>query len=583
MAKFVKRPCFQKNWFLTEALKIFKLTWPTALGYLFQQLILFVSLTFCGHIGNSAIILDAVALAQSIVTITGVTFVYGFGSALDTLASQAWGAKNYKKVGVYLQRSILIHMLITAFILAIWFNVETILNLLQQPPEVVKLTLQYIQLLSAGLPAIILYVLLLKYFQAQNIVYPLIPPGIFANIANAVFHYLFLFVAKWGIRGAAGAVVIAEYTFLLSLLIIIYVRKLHVKTWGGWSRDSLNGWGQFALFGIPGLLMFIVEMGSFEIGYYITGSIGKIQQSIHAVVSAYVYIVFMMPISLGTAVTIRVGNELGAGEPVKAKRAAFVGLVIDIVWVVFIVGLTVALKTYIPMIFTADVDVLQALGPIMYVVAALLVADNLQGYFGGILRGSGKQLVGALANFVSYWMIGVPLGGVLALVLHLGALGYWLGLLTGDFIQTFIYGVILLTIRWKKQAKKAQHMAQGGEDLPSPVTEKSPLIQAGDGLPWYDSNIWSKEEVDSSLVMTRSQNMEKSPHPVKVGCATVVVRILTCAVFVLVLIGGVTLSQLCIYRCELNISINHTNISNVTLIASLASNDTCQWDFLHPW
>ena len=266
----------------------------------------------------------------------------------------------------------------------------------------------------------------------------------------------------------------------------------------------------------------------------------------------------------------------------KAKRAAFVGLVIDIVWIVFIVGLTVALKTYIPMMFTADVDVLQALGPIMYAVAALLVADNLHGYFGGILRGSGKQLFAALANVVSYWLIGVPLGGVLALVLHLGALGYWLGLLTGDFIQTFIYGVILLTIRWKKQSTKAQKMAQWGEDLHSLVTEKSPLIQASNGLPWYDSNIWSRDEMVSSLVMARSQNEEKQPRLVKVGCATAMFRILTCTVFVLVLIGGAALSQLCVYRCEPN-NISQLNISNVTLSASLSSNDTCQWDFLHPW
>ena len=305
---------FRKNWFLKEFLRIMQLAWPTALGYVCQQVIFFVSLTFCGHVGSSSAILESVALAQSIVNSTGLSFVLGYGSGLDTLASQAWGAKNYKKVGVYLQRALIIHLLIAFFVLGIWSNAETILNLLHQPPEVVRYSVQYIHISAASLPAMFIYALLQKYLQAQNIVYPFILTGIFANIVNAVAHYLFLFVANWGVRGAAGAVGIAWYTLLFSLLFIIYVRKLHVKTWGGWSRESLKDWGQFARYGIPGLFMVIVDLGSFQIGYYITGFIGMIQQAIHAVLGAYVYVIFMIPVSLGVAVNVRVGNELGAGE-----------------------------------------------------------------------------------------------------------------------------------------------------------------------------------------------------------------------------------------------------------------------------
>ena len=238
------------------------------------------------------------------------------------------------------------------------------------------------------------------------------------------------------------------------------------------------------------------------------------------------------------------------------------------------------------MIFTADVDVLQAMGPIMYVAAGVIVGDSLQGILGGIIRGSGRQSGGAAANFVSFWIFGVPLGIVLVFVVNLGILGFWLGLVTGEAVQTLIYCILVLTIRWKKQAMKAQERALKQDKLSSPVTEKSPLIQAGDGLPEYDSNIWSNDEVDSSLVVTWSQNEEKRPQPVKVGCATVVVRVLTCAVFVLVLIGGVALSQLCVYRCDFNIQ-NHTNTSNSSLnliIADIRANYSCTWkfvDFVH--
>jgi MATE family multidrug resistance protein len=509
----------------------------------------------------------------------------GLCAAIDTLASQAWGAKNYKKIGIYVQRSVLILGLAMLLICSFWFNIESILHLIHQPPCVIDYTVQYIQVAMLALPAIFLYTILQRYLQAQNIVYPFIITGLCANILNALAHYLFLFVAKWGVQGAAGAVVLSWYTLLISLLIIIYVRKLHVKTWGGWSRECLKDWGQFAKFSVLGLCMVIVEWISFEIGFFVSGFVGNIQQAIHSLLCSFIFVLFTISKALSMTAAIRVGNELGAGNIRGAKRALFVILTLDVAWTIFIASMVVGLKDYIPMIFTTDADVLQAMGPIMYVAAGVLIGGNMQVILAGVVRGSGRQTGGAAANFTSFWVFGVPLGIVLVFVAHLGIFGFWLGLLLGEVMQMLIYGTIVLTIRWKKQVMKAQKMAHMRENSEPLLNEKSPLIQASSGLPEYDSNIWSKGEVDSSLV-TRSQNEERSPQPVKVGCITVVVRVLTCAVFVLVLIGGVALSQLCVYRCDFNIQ-NHTNTSNSSLnliIADIRANYSCTWkfvDFVH--
>ena len=270
-----------------------------------------------------------------------------------------------------------------------------------------------------------------------------------------------------------------------------------------------------------------------------------------------------------------VGNHKGA------KQAIFVILTLDAIWVVFITALIISLKDYIPMIFTSDFDVLQAMGSIMYVAAAVVVGDNMQGVLGGIIRGSGRQSGGAIANFISFWLFGVPLGIVLVLVVNMGILGFWLGLLTGEVVQTLIYGAVILTIRWKKQAVKAQKMASGPKKLESPIHEKSPLIQAGDSHPTYDSNIWSREEVESSLVVSGYHGHQDGPPPVKLGCGTIVIRILTCSAFVVFLIGGVALSQLCVYRCD-SFTSNHSNVSNNSLLLfDFDSNYTCSWHFIH--
>ena len=217
----------------------------------------------------------------------------------------------------------------------------------------------------------------------------------------------------------------------------------------------------------------------------------------------------------------------------------------------------------------------------MYVAAAVVVGDNMQGVLGGIIRGSGKQSGGAIANFISFWLFGVPLSIVLVFVVNMGILGFWLGLLTGEVMQTLIYGVVILTIRWKRQAVRAQKMVSGQEKLESPVHEKSPLIQAEDGHPTYDSNIWSREKVESSLVVSGHHGHQDRPPPVKLGCGTIVIRILTCSVFVVFLIGAVALSQLCVYRCD-SFTGNHSNVSNTSLLLfDFDSNYTCNWHFVH--
>ena len=300
-------------WFCQELSKSIRLAWPIVLSFTFMTTLSFVSLAFCGHIEDSPLIIEAVGLALSVVKISGISVAVGIVSTLDTLATQAWGAGNHKKVGIYLQRGIIILALSNCLVLSLWFNAETILNLLHQPPEVVKMAVQYIWIFSAALPAVCMYIILQTYLQSQNIVYPFIFTGLCANVVNALVHYLFLFVAKWGIRGAAGAVALTWYTLLFSLLIIVYVRKLHVKTWGGWSRECLKDWGQFARFSIFGLIMVIVEWISFEAGFFIAGFIGNIQQAIHSLLCTFMYVLFAVPKALSVTATIRVGNELGSG------------------------------------------------------------------------------------------------------------------------------------------------------------------------------------------------------------------------------------------------------------------------------
>ena len=303
-----------KIWFIQELWITLRLFGPIALGYIISTLMGIISLVFCGHYPkDTALVLEGAGLAFSIINLTSNLVMFGLGSAVDTLASQAYGAGSYKKVGVYLQRGILIHALALLVVLALWLNIESILNLLHQPSCVIEFSITFIHGYAFALPAVLFYYLLQKYLQAQGVVYPFVISEGIGILVSVVAHYLLMFVADLGILGAAIAFGLAQYSGFASLLAIIWVRKLHIKTWGGWSWECLNDWGQYIQYSIPGMFITIAELGTYEVGILVVGLTGSLQQGILVVLFNYYYLIFMVTLALRATTAVRVGNELGAG------------------------------------------------------------------------------------------------------------------------------------------------------------------------------------------------------------------------------------------------------------------------------
>ena len=301
-------------WFIQEVRASLKLFSPIALGFVLGVLLLTTSLIFCGHYPkDTALVLEGAGLGFSILNLTGFLVMNGMGSAMDTLAAQAYGAKNKKKVGVYLQRGLIIHALALLVVLGLWLNLESILNLLHQPTCVVSYTVQFIRGFTFALPALLFYYLLQKFLQVQGIVYPFaISQGI-GILVSILAHYLLMFVADLGILGSGIALGISQYAALVILLAFIWIRKLHKEAWGGWSWECLKGWGEYVTYGLPGMVILVAEMAIYEAGILVVGLTGSLQQSILVVLFNYYYILFIVGYSLRLTASVRVGNELGAG------------------------------------------------------------------------------------------------------------------------------------------------------------------------------------------------------------------------------------------------------------------------------
>ncbi|XP_019117652.1 multidrug and toxin extrusion protein 1 [Larimichthys crocea] len=446
-----------KDWlpvdYKNEIIQLFKIAGPVFISHLMIFLIGFVSVMFCGHLGETE--LAGVTLAISVINVTGISVAAGLASACDTLISQTYGSGNLDRVGVILQRGVLILLLACFPCWAILINTEPILLAVKQSPEVARLSQLYVNIFMPALPAAFMYQLQGRYLQNQGIIWPQVITGVIGNVLNVAVNCILLYVLDLGIVGSAAANTISQLSLTLILYIYTRWRGLHKETWSGWSLDCLQEWGLFTQVAIPSMLMLCLEWWTFEIGGFLAGVISKVELGAQSVVYQMVTIAFTFPMGLGAAASVRVGNALGAGNAEQALTSGKISI-ICVLAVSCCVGIFLALtKDVIGYIFTTEKEIVQRVADAMIIYAFFYPADAMAGVTGGIIRGTGKPRIGAICNVVGYYCIGIPIGLSLMFTAKMGIVGLSLGLLVCVTLQSTFFSIVLWKLNWRNAAEEA--------------------------------------------------------------------------------------------------------------------------------
>ncbi|XP_051491641.1 multidrug and toxin extrusion protein 1-like isoform X1 [Apus apus] len=455
--------------FLEDAKKLLVLAGPLILIQLMIFLIHLVSSIFCGHLGK--VELASVTLAIAVINVTAISVGYGLSSACDTLISQTYGSKNLLRVGVILQRAILILLLCCFPCCAILINIEQFLLLIHQDPEVSRLTQRYVMAFVPALPAVFLYNLETRYLQNQMIMWPLVLSGVVGNIVNVIANCVFLYVLHLGITGSAWANTVAQYSQTIFLFLYIIGKKLHVKTWGGWSSECLLEWDSFISLAIPSMLMMCIEWWTYEIGSFLIGLLSVVELSAQSIIYEVSVVAFMIPLGLGTAASVQVGNALGAGDVETAKRSSSTSLLCTGFFCVAVGAILAASKDVLGYIFTRDKEIVDLVAWVIPVYVVFHLFEAMCGACSGVLRGIGKQKFGAILNAVSYYGVGLPLAAVLLFVAKIGVIGLWLSMLVCVSLLCTCFITYISRMDWKTAAEEAQRRAGVS---PPPPEEPNP-------------------------------------------------------------------------------------------------------------
>ncbi|KAM9845254.1 multidrug and toxin extrusion protein 1-like [Aulostomus maculatus] len=534
-----------------EIIQNLKLAGPMFISQSMTFLISFVSTVFCGHLGETE--LASVSLAIAVINVTGISVGAGLASACDTLISQTYGSGNLKRVGVILQRGVLVLLLACFPCWAVLINTEVILLTFKQNPDIARLSQLYVTIFMPALPGAFMYQLQMKYLLNQGVIWPGVISGVIGNVLNVIVNYILLYKLSLGVVGSAAANAISQSSLALIMFIYIHQMGLHKATWSGWSLDSLKDWGPFTQVAISSMLMICLEWWCFEMGGFLAGLISEVELDAQAAVYQMATITYMIPLGFSVAASAQVGNALGAGNVEKAKTSGKIAIICTFT-VTCLVGIILASsKDFIGYIFTTEKEIVERVADVMLIYGFFHPADALAGVMGGVVRGAGKPMVGAIGNLVGYYCIGFPIGVTMMFAGKMGIIGLWLGLLICVTLQASVFLVFLSKLDWKKASEEAQVTA-GVKQRNCVLKMKGCGLTALGGSQFVvlSSDLPNCDDQDSSLhvsLLDAEENdpTDEAPEPKPlVPMRLLLCRGLTALIMVLILTVGIFSSKILI-------------------------------------
>jgi MATE family multidrug resistance protein len=370
----------------------------------------------------------------------------GVLTALTPMVSQHVGGGRRLAVGALIQQGIWVAMIFGVLLFLLVRISEPLLILFDVAPEAVSIAMAYLKAASWGCPAVMLYVTL--RYACEGLGQTLLPMLIAGTTLpiNAGLNYVLIYglfgAPELGGEGCGWATAITMW-FELGVMLLV-IRRPWLRNTGLFERvlkPKLAPIKSILQIGLPiGMTMFL-EMTVFSLVSLLVGSIGIAAIGANTIGGNLNWFVFVIPMALGSAASIRVGYHVGAKDYARAAKVARLSVLISATYA-FLASLVLVLgREVLPRIYTSDPAVLVLTAEVLLIVAAYQFFDCTQATIIGALRGYKDTQYPMIISIIGYWLIALPVGTILGWGLlgwNLGVLGFWIGLGCGvGFVALF--------------------------------------------------------------------------------------------------------------------------------------------------
>ncbi|EEU42550.1 uncharacterized protein NECHADRAFT_40221 [Fusarium vanettenii 77-13-4] len=442
-----------ETWFLVKA------SIPIILAYMLQNSLQTVSILIVGRLSPEA--LATAAFSYMFAMATAWLIALGGTTALDTLASSSYtSSKDKGSLGILLQRGLFVLTAFYAVVAVIWCFSGSLFRALGQKEFICVQSPKFLQLLIPGGLGYVWFEAMKKFLQAQGIYRPGTYALLVTSPLNALLNYLFIYPLGFGLYGAPLATGISYWlSFFLLVAYTAFVKGS--ECWSGFDPGrALTNLIPFAKLAFLGVIHVGTEWWAFEIVALAAGRLGTIPLAAQSVVMTADQIINTIPFGLGVAESTRLGNLLGLGDAVHARRSAHAAAILSMIFGAVVLTILMACRNSIGRLFNDDERVIDLVAHIMPYVALFQIADGLNGSCGGALRGMGRQWVGAVVNCISYYGGALPAGIYLAF--HgWGLSGLWIGQCVALFLVGILEWMIIGVSNWDAEVQKASDRLEG--------------------------------------------------------------------------------------------------------------------------
>ncbi len=437
--------------FSRETWLTLRLAVPLVIGQVGQMLIALSDTLMLGWLG--VVPLAACSFASNLIYLPMMVGV-GMSLAVSVRVSNARGANDPAAARAALRHGFYITLSLGALTLAGTAVLLPFLGVFRQDPEVIEAVPVYLLLVAASMVPAMATMAWKNHADAMNRPWPAFWISMGGVVLNIVLNWGLIFgnlgMPAMGLEGAGVATLIARTVAFIGL-VIWSERDVAMREWVPYRWWCVPDWKAVRSLlstGLPASMQLLAEVSAFAAATLIVGMLGAAALASHQVALQCAATVFMIPLGISLAVTVRIGEVVGSGRR-EAMRPIVIGG--------WLMGLLVNLCSASAFVFAgwqiagwfiAEIEVRQLAASLLLVAAAFQLCDGFQVISVGGLRGLDDVRVPAWMMFGAFWLFGIPLGSWLAFGMEMGAQGVWWGLVTGLSLNALMLGWRV----WRKTA-----------------------------------------------------------------------------------------------------------------------------------
>jgi multidrug resistance protein, MATE family len=430
------------------AYDIYRLAWPVLIAQLAVISYAVVDTMMAGRFATED--LAAVGIGASIYVSVFVTLM-GVLLAVSPTVAQLLGAGRFREIGEQVRQGMWLTLALALVSIALFRYPEPLLALSNVPPAVATKVRTYLGIAAWGAPAGLAFRLFASYTMAVSL--PRVMMAL--NLLGLALKVPLAWVLTFGhlgapAMGAAGcALSTALVSWTIATLAWLWCGKAPAyRSHGVFSRWSWPRWGdlwRLTALGVPIGMTFLVDVTAFTFMALFIARLGAVNSAAHQIASNVAAVAYMLPLAMGNAVSVLVGQAVGARKFDVARSTGIIGIALALA-VAVVTGATLMLGAgTVAALYTSDASVQKVAATLLVLVAGYHVFDALQGVTVSALRGYKRAVVPLLINAGGLWAVGLAGGYVVGLTgaldlsavglaTPLGAPGFWAAATAGMFV-----------------------------------------------------------------------------------------------------------------------------------------------------